>query len=181
MFTSLIDQWWRTCDWWLSLWSGRSADQAQARAALLRQQTAVAPPEADGSSRPPAEPAETPSAVAGAAERASTADPSPEQQDAELAAEDDEEALDDEDEEEGLEATPLPDDVLQAQLREARAAARETALAGPHRVLLSMPAGPGSLPEALKLLEEAGRVESTFVDDAELGPHLLYVPVVHAG
>jgi hypothetical protein len=92
------------------------------------------------------------------------------------------ELLDDEDEaEEGdfddFVAPVVPDEVLEAQLREARADAQAQALAGPHRVLLSTPAGPGSIPEALKVLEEAGRVRSDFVEDEELGPHLLYVPV----
>ena len=63
------------------------------------------------------------------------------------------------------------------ELAAARSRAEAEALSGPHRVFPSSPAGPGSLFEALKRLEEAGRVTSRFVDDPASGPHLAYIPL----
>jgi hypothetical protein len=65
-----------------------------------------------------------------------------------------------------------PDD---ADLAERRASARATALSGEQRIYLSMPAGPGSLAEALEQLAAEGLVTAEFVgDDGE--PHILYRP-----
>lgn len=71
-------------------------------------------------------------------------------------------------------AEPEPDD---ADLQERRAAARATALSGEQRIYLSMPAGPGSLAEALEQLATEGLVTAEFVGDGEDAPHILYRPV----
>ncbi|HKR87356.1 MAG TPA: hypothetical protein VJS38_04215 [Phenylobacterium sp.] len=71
-------------------------------------------------------------------------------------------------------AAPEADD---ADLKERRAAARATALSGEQRIYLSMPAGPGSLAEALEQLATEGLVTAEFVGDGEDAPHILYRPV----
>ena len=63
------------------------------------------------------------------------------------------------------------------EIAAARAAAEAQALSGPHRIFPSSPAGPGSLFEALKRLEELGRVSGRFVEDPVAGPHLAYAPL----
>ena len=63
-----------------------------------------------------------------------------------------------------------------ADLEQRRAEARAEALAGEHRVYLSMPAGPGSLAEALNQLSAEGLVEAEFVDDGDDEPHIRYRP-----
>ena len=63
-----------------------------------------------------------------------------------------------------------------ADLEQRRSEARAEALAGEHRIYLSMPAGPGSLAEALNQLSTEGMVEAEFVDDGQGEPHILYRP-----
>lgn len=68
------------------------------------------------------------------------------------------------------------DESVDADLEARRAAAREAALAGEQRIYFSMPAGPGSLAEALNQLSAEGLVEAEFVDgDGE--PHIVYRPL----
>ena len=103
-----------------------------------------------------------------------------------------EEALDEEEDEDGgwededLEDPDAPDPFItgaveappvDADLAELRAAARATALSGEQRIYMSMPAGPGSLTEALEQLAAEGLVTAEFVSDGEDGPHILYRPV----
>jgi hypothetical protein len=64
-----------------------------------------------------------------------------------------------------------------ADLAERRAAARAMALLGEQRIYLSMPAGPGSLAEALEQLAAEGLVTAEFVSEGEDAPHILYRPV----
>jgi hypothetical protein len=65
-------------------------------------------------------------------------------------------------------------EALAALRREARA----QALAAERRVFLSDAGGPGSLAEALNDLVQEGRVSAEFVDDPDLGPHILYRPAL---
>jgi hypothetical protein len=186
VFTNVVDQWWRSYDWWLSLLGARPRLQPAVEPTREpRPAPEAAPAEVESPARrdtAPAEPEPQPAPELSYV----VATPSPAGEDSPMLGLDalleaeDVEAEDDEDEDVPADIPVVPDEVLEAQLRDARAAARVEALAGPHRVLLSMPAGPGSLPEALKFLEEAGHVQSTFVEDEELGPHLLYTPAAEA-
>jgi hypothetical protein len=60
-------------------------------------------------------------------------------------------------------------------VRKARAEALARAVVGEHRVYLSEAAGPGSLAEALDILQREVRLVSEFRDDDE-GPYILYRP-----
>ncbi len=66
---------------------------------------------------------------------------------------------------------------LVTNLQAARAYARAQALGAEHRILLSTPAGPGSLAEALNRLLEEGLVQADFFEDGEDGPYMLYRPL----
>lgn len=72
---------------------------------------------------------------------------------------------------------PVDEAPVDADLEARRAAARAEALCGEQRIYLSMPAGPGSLAEALHELAAEGLVEATFVEEDEAEPHILYRPV----
>lgn len=97
--------------------------------------------------------------------------------------EDEDEGWEDEDDDE----LDLPDPFISSpsaqletpdfDLEQRRADARAEALAGEHRIYLSMPAGPGSLAEALNQLSAEGRVEAEFVEDGQREPHILYRPL----
>ena len=71
-------------------------------------------------------------------------------------------------------ALPAESEPVDADLAARRAAAREAALSGEQRIYLSMPAGPGSLAEALEKLAAEGLVTSEFIGEGE--PHILYRP-----
>lgn len=75
-----------------------------------------------------------------------------------------------------ISGAPLEEESIDVDLAQRRAAARATALSGEQRIYLSMPAGPGSLAEALEQLADEGLVKGEFVGDGEGGPHILYRP-----
>ena len=66
-------------------------------------------------------------------------------------------------------------------LRLRRAEARDTALAGEHRIYLADPAGPGTMAEALNALVQEGLVAARFEEDEEAGPYILYRPTGEPG
>jgi hypothetical protein len=79
-----------------------------------------------------------------------------------------------------ISSTLIPNGTLEGDLAQRRADARANAFVGEHRIYLSMPAGPGSLAEALAGLSGEGMVDAEFVDDGQGEPHILYRPVRRA-
>lgn len=166
------------------------APQAEPETLPLEEPAAAPPPV-----EPPPEPAlpepklPEPEAVAPEAEAFAPPEPEPAEQEADGEALDEEE---DEDEDAGWEdeeiddpdapdpfitGAPAEDETDLADLAERRAAARASALLGEQRIYLSMPAGPGSLAEALEQLAAEGLVTAEFVSEGEDAPHILYRPV----
>jgi len=76
-----------------------------------------------------------------------------------------------------INSPPAQLETLDVNLEQRRAEARAEALAGEHRIYLSMPVGPGSLAEALHQLSDQGMVEAEFVDDGQREPHIHYRPL----
>lgn len=72
---------------------------------------------------------------------------------------------------------PVEDEPFDVDLEARRSAARAEALEGEQRVYLHMPAGPGSLAEALNQLLAEGLVQAEFVEGGDDEPHILYRPV----
>lgn len=58
-----------------------------------------------------------------------------------------------------------PPEEVEAELQAARTLAEQEALSGEHRLYPSTAVGPGSLGEALRRLEDEGRLESEYVED----------------
>jgi hypothetical protein len=93
---------------------------------------------------------------------------------------DEDEGWEDEDEPDApdpfISASPAQLETLGPGLEQRRAEARAAAIAAEHLIYLSMPAGPGSLAEALNQLSAEGMVEAEFVDDGQGEPHIVYRP-----
>lgn len=70
--------------------------------------------------------------------------------------------------------SPLP----AVSLADRREIATREALAGVHKIYLNIPAGPGSLAEALATLLAHGQVTAEFIDPPDDEPHIRYEPVV---
>jgi len=186
VFGDVVEQYWKLVLAWAY---GIRQPQATATPAPATPQPrvepavakAIVPPEPPPAPAPPVEPQLEAQLEPELLEP--TRPPEPEPQPLQPACVDDDAAMDAEVEDEGADEgedviadwqIPSADEV-----QAARAAAEAEALSGPHKVFLSTPSGPGSLPEALKRLEEAGRVVSEFIDDGDSEPHLVYTPLPH--